>query len=129
MEFEIIRFHTDAHATCGVFLADKRPLFCSLELPWFDNQQNISCIPLGCYVSLKGNHDRLGRIVSLRGVEGREGILIHSANQTSELRGCIALGMEWGDGQLRILRSKEALEKLHSLLNEKPFVLRIASNI
>ena len=76
------------------------PFAVTLELPWKDNQQFISCIPKGSYVV-----DRIpvdgGKIVfKLRDVPGRTGIDIHIGNTVKDLKGCIAVGEnfnDWGD--------------------------------
>ena len=46
------------NGTFGVWINDNKPLFVTLELPWKDNQKDISCIPAGTYKVVKqfSNH-------------------------------------------------------------------------
>lgn len=64
----------------------------TIELPWRDNLQRISCIPEGTYKLLKRHSPRFDNHLHLPAVEGREWILIHPANYAlDELAGCIAI--------------------------------------
>lgn len=63
----------------------------ALERPWKNNQRNVSCIPLGEYeIGVEVHPHFKGEVLRLADVPGRDGILVHAANQVSELRGCIA---------------------------------------
>lgn len=64
----------------------------TLELPWKDNQRNISCIPDGRYPIIPRFSPRFQRHLHLLNVPGRDLILIHEANFVQQLRGCIAVG-------------------------------------
>lgn len=73
----------------------------TLELPWLDNQQRISCIPEGTYELIWRRTTKVrrgftwglqGGTVGLFSGGQRTNVLIHSANRTRELQGCIALG-------------------------------------
>lgn len=78
--------------TFGILNADGLK-FCTLELPWKNNQRQVSRIPKGFYA--------IHRIVTTKGretfqiqdVPDRTEILFDIANYTKELRGCVALGM------------------------------------
>ena len=63
----------------------------TIELPWEENLRNISCIPEGDYLLGLRHTERLGDHLVIEDVPGRQGILIHPANDAKkELRGCIA---------------------------------------
>lgn len=63
----------------------------TIELPWWNNERNISCIPEGAYLLAKRHSDRHGHHVVVTDVQGRDGILFHPANNAlKELEGCIA---------------------------------------
>lgn len=64
----------------------------TLELPWRDNKQSISCIPAGRYQVKKRYSHKYGNHLHILDVPGRVWILIHEANFVSQLRGCIAIG-------------------------------------
>lgn len=62
----------------------------AFELPWRNNQRQISCIPEGTYMAVKQKKQGLGDILRLSSVPGRSGVLVHVANSTKEILGCIA---------------------------------------
>ena len=64
----------------------------TLELPWLDNQSNISSIPAGKYKYVKRKSPSLGWVIHLLGTEPRTWIYIHSGNYTSQILGCILVG-------------------------------------
>ena len=106
----------------------------SLELPWRDNQPNVSCIPLGQYLGKRVYSEHFGRwVYALRDVPGRECVECHPANFAgdtsqgwhSDLRGCLCLGLEHGtidnpDGkpQRAVLSSAAALNQVMNLAGE-----------
>lgn len=76
-----------------LYLNDK--VYNTIELPWRDNLQRISCIPEGVYKLQKRHSPRFDQHLHLPDVEGREWILIHPANHAlDELAGCIAIVTE-----------------------------------
>ena len=56
----------------------------SLELPWLDNERSVSCIPAGTYDCERIQHPKYGHCWLVRGVVGRDGILIHIGNYAAE---------------------------------------------
>lgn len=63
----------------------------SLELPWLENERNVSCIPEGIYPIVKRQSSRFRDHLLIKDVPDRDLILLHPANDASdELRGCIA---------------------------------------
>ena len=69
----------------------------TLELPYKDNQRNISCIPAGKYkVRLRlaresATRDYLHLLV--KDVPNRDYILFHIGNKNSDTKGCILVGL------------------------------------
>jgi hypothetical protein len=88
----------------------------TIELPWLQNQQRISCIPEGEYVLQKRFIPKFKWHLHLRNVPGRDLILIHPANDAAtELLGCIApVTHHTGIGKGNF--SRKALEKLKALV-------------
>jgi hypothetical protein len=77
--------------TNGTLSFEGRSLCRTIELPWKGNVAGISCIPEGRYALVKRYSARLQWHLWIKGVPGRELILIHPANDALlELRGCIA---------------------------------------
>jgi len=63
----------------------------TIELPWENNQRNISCIPEGRYLLSRRFTEKRGDHIIVTNVRGRDSILFHPANDAlKELRGCIA---------------------------------------
>lgn len=94
--------------------------FKTLELPWKDNERNISCIPVGIYKAIKHNSPKFKQSFWLQDVPGRSEILMHVANYTSDLRGCIAPGDRYidinNDGIIDVANSKKTMDALYKIL-------------
>jgi len=63
----------------------------TLELPFLDNQKNVSCIHEGCYEYFIRPKPS-GKVIELKGVENRTHIQLHSGNYTSQILGCCLPG-------------------------------------
>jgi hypothetical protein len=62
-----------------------------IELPWKNNEHQVSCIPDGTYKLAKQYSKHLGHHLQVLDVPERDGIAIHPANNAKlELKGCIA---------------------------------------
>jgi len=109
----------------------------TLELPWKDNERNVSCIPEGFYDVVARQSPKYSNHLHVTGVEGRSLILIHPANFVgsknprtghSDLRGCIAVGEKYGDinadGIPEILNSKATMKALMQVAPDG-FVLEV----
>jgi len=109
------------------FEGEKRVYSCkTIELPWLNNQHNISCIPEGVYDCLRIIHPAKGRCFAVQNVPDRDGILIHKGNYVNgskiDSKGCILPGISFDDinddGFIDILDSTIALNNLLTLLTE-----------
>ncbi len=102
----------------------------SMELPWKDNQSNISCIPEGIYIVHKMmaeprrnyNYFRF-EFVKGRNIDkitGWSRILMHKITYVKDLLGCIGIGGAFkdlnGDQVPDMIDSTKALEKLWNYL-------------
>ena len=96
----------------------------TIERPWLDNKNGISCIPLGSYQVSKFVSPSKGDVFLLHDVPGRSMIEIHVANLASELEGCIAVGLDFTEQGVG--RSRLALDKLYERLPDN-FQLDIKS--
>ena len=104
----------------------------TLELPWRDNQPNISCIPAGEYETIIRKSPKFGIVYWLQNVPGRSYILIHSGNfggdkekgYKSHIYGCLLTGQKFGilAGQRAILNSRITLKRfMNHMSNEEAF--------
>lgn len=96
----------------------------TLELPWRNNQRNISCIPAGIYLAHRRRGSK-GNRWYLENVPGRSGIMFHALNWAgdkaagfkSDSRGCIGLGLGWTmrDGQIMLTQSSAAIAAFEAI--------------
>ncbi len=103
--------------TTGVLFNEQLDELCKiLELPWLDNVRRKSCIPEGEYRVMAHQSPKFGACFWVRDVPGRSEILIHPANYTRQLLGCLAPGLDFGDidgdGVIDVKSSRKAMEKL-----------------
>lgn len=90
MELELLRSYFP-EGTNGVVKREDLALCHTIELPWRDNMQQVSCIPEGRYQLVKRYSEKFKWHLQLLDVTSRDLILIHPANDAlKELKGCIA---------------------------------------
>jgi len=127
MELELIRSY-DPEGTNGELRYESKAICFTIELPWLQNQHNISCIPEGRYELRKRFVQKFGLHLLVVDVPERSWILIHPATDAkTQLKGCIAPVTNLiapGKGT----ESRLANEKLKALVlealgrNEKVFI-------
>jgi hypothetical protein len=117
----ITRYFRNNKITLGVMDVDglDLPIY-TLELPWKNNERNISCISKGNYTIKPHISPTHGKCFSIEGVINRDYILIHSGNVSSEIRGCILVGMSAGylKNNYAVLSSRKALQTLLKHIKE-----------
>jgi hypothetical protein len=88
----------------------------TLELPWKDNEKQISCIPIGNYKVVPRSSEKYKKHFHITNVPNRTWILIHFGNYFTQIRGCILTGTGFSDinkdGHLDVVNSKVALDAL-----------------
>jgi len=90
MELELIRTYFP-DGTNGELLHNNKRVCFTIELPWLDNKQKVSCIPEGRYELTKRYSPRFGHHLLVNNVGKRHLILLHAANDAlKELQGCVA---------------------------------------
>ena len=104
------------NGTNGKLLVNQQPICHTIELPWKNNQQNISCIPEGTYPLCRRYSEKFGWHLQVQNVPGRDLILLHPANNALlELEGCIApVTQITGEG--RGIKSRAAFEYIMALV-------------
>lgn len=68
--------------------------FSTLELGWWNNFKNLSCIPIGKYKVVKRVSERFNLHFHVKDVPNRNLILIHQGNFIQQTKGCILVGSE-----------------------------------
>jgi hypothetical protein len=90
MELELFRSY-DPEGTNGELRCGGKKICFTIELPWLQNQRNISCIPEGRYELKKRFVQKFGLHLLIVDVPDRSWILIHPATDAKlHLKGCIA---------------------------------------
>lgn len=115
MELELIRTYFP-NGTNGEFLIAGKRVCSSIELPWENNQHQVSCIPEGRYELTKRYSQRFDHHLLVNGVANRSYILIHAYNDAlKESKGCIApVSLCTGEGKGN--NSRVALKKLLTIV-------------
>lgn len=107
----------------------------TIELPWRDNEKNISCVPEGEYVLRKRESAVVRRTSGgayTRGwevcdVPDRTHIMIHVGNTVDDIEGCIAVGTRVGylGKNMAVLNSRAAFSKLMEAMADEEYDLII----
>lgn len=122
-----------------IYEGEKLVFICdTIELPWKENQRQVSCIPTGTYRCVYRESEKYPQHYILQNVPNRDFILIHQANYVGspnprtrkpDLLGCIGVGNGYsdlnGDGIVELTRSVVTLKKMIEVLNKRPFTLTI----
>ena len=131
MELELIRTYYP-EGTNGEIFYNKTRYCSSIELPWLNNRQRMSCIPEGKYELLIRYSHKFKWHLQLKNVKDRNLILIHPANDArKELKGCIA-PVSILESPGKGFKSRIALENLMGLVfpvldRNEQFLLTIKS--
>ena len=98
MKLTIIRLEMTEIVTRGVMLVDGSCKFVTLELPWRNNERNISCIPSGNYGLVPHSGAKYKDTFRVESVPDRGDIICpHIGNAASDTQGCVLLGMQFSD--------------------------------
>ncbi len=92
---DLIRVGTSARGTFGVIRHGQVPFVLTLERPWEDNKQDVSCIPAGRYRCRRIRSPRFGNTFEICDVPGRTHVLFHAGNTLEDTHGCILVGEEF----------------------------------
>lgn len=135
----------------GSIVAPGGGLVCkTLELPWKENQRQISCIPesgtlgadeFGYLVTLStpvpvddpdtlqdesgGRHPRNYWHYIVHNVPGRSGILIHRGKTPAWSKGCITVGGKFGNVNSETPTLEDSAEKLQDMVQSLPKTFRL----
>lgn len=89
----LVRDDQNAERTMGKLTAEGLSLF-TLELPWKNNQHDISCIPEGRYsLAFTWSQTHQKFMWHICGVPGRDAIEIHIGNTVKDVLGCVVVGL------------------------------------
>lgn len=108
----IERKSTTTTCSMGYLIANNKVICYTLELPWIDNLNNISCIPEGTYSGILRYDKTDGWRIQLENVPNRTGVQIHMGNYTKEIKGCILVGTDAKADDCSVQNSTTAYTKL-----------------
>lgn len=131
MKITIVRTQETANCTFGTLHIDESYFCVTLELPWLNNQHNISCIPVGTYKCNRHSSPKFGECWEIMDVPGRDEILIHAGNLPADTHGCVLVGSVRGivNNQKGIVNSKSTLKDLMDRTrHEKELEMEIKKN-
>lgn len=119
---DLIRVRSSSSGTFGVLCHGQVPFALTLELPWMDNQQNLSCIPAGRYRCRRIRSHRFGITYEICDVPGRTHVLFHAGNTIDDTQGCILIGEEFGGTRDKpmLVSSQRGFGELMSYLDGAP---------
>jgi hypothetical protein len=124
---ELIRFGLFKDRTIGRLTYNDEHFY-TIERPWLDNKQNVSCIPAGYYKLGRVDSPRFGPDTwEIKGVPGRTHILIHVANTAHDVFGCLGLAMGLLPQLQGVSVSKTAIENFYLMtkgLDEEEILIR-----
>lgn len=110
---------------CTVLSEEGKPLFSSLsmERPWKENKQKISCIPAGDYKVVLEYSDKFKKkLWEIKDVPNRSECKFHAVNYVFQLEGCIGLGEDLvdlnSDGYDDITNSRKTMERFHNAFGD-----------
>lgn len=125
----------------NVSVAGNEQSWHGLERPWLDNLPFESCIPTGTYALLSWESPRYGecyifvggRVSIDEGRAERYACLIHPANYTRQLQGCMALGMKKedyfkGKDSAAVWSSRDATNQFRNVVGTEPAQVVISWN-
>ena len=110
MKIQLERFAYSPFGTFGIWSMPEFQCF-TVERPWLDNKENVSCIPEDQYTMVPARFNRGGYdTYEIAPIEGRIEIKVHIANTMNDVLGCIGLGLDlgWLRGKWAVLNSRSA---------------------
>ena len=122
MKITLQRIKENDKQTIGeLFVNDKK--FYILELPWKDNQFQVSRIPAGIYKVVRRWSRTYKYHFHILDVPNRDMILIHIGNYNFDTKGCLIPGMFLTDinkdGYIDVADSGKAMTYLRAILPDK----------
>lgn len=113
------------------------PFAVSLELPWLQNKERLSCIPMGIYRCIPKESTKFRHHIyenfkdfncfEITDVPDRLSIEIHAGNIIDDTTGCICPGTFYGQYKDKpaVLNSRKAIQKLINVIGPEEFELII----
>jgi hypothetical protein len=136
-KFELKRIDCDEAGIFGLLIHKKKIVCVTLELPWKNNEKNISCIPSGIYLFEPIKSPQFGNVYEILEVPNRSHILFHAGNTIKNTKGCVLTGSSmmlrahWyggGDYIKKVYYSIKALNQLKGIAGSETSILNITGS-
>lgn len=132
----VLKRYPNPKCTPGALYYNGVELMKTIELPYINNEKNVSCVPVGAYgispyISAKypGKYksDKMPYVyalnninvgVKISGISQRTHILIHVLNFIEESQGCIGVGTHYHSTRWGVSNSRKAFEDLFSIVRD-----------
>lgn len=92
----LLRIGSSDLGTYGVLRDKAIPFAVTMEPPWRQNMQDVSCVPPGIYTCKRVQSPKFGETFEITGVPGRSHVLFHQGNYLDDTHGCILVAEEFG---------------------------------
>lgn len=121
------RTESSGEYTLGYLELNGNELCKTFELPFKDNEKNISCIPAGSYTLSPYPSSKFGAVYIINNVPNRNGILIHTGNTADDIEGCILVGDSFSiiNGKKAVMNSKKTFSKLKKVLGNSEYIFKV----
>ena len=129
MKVQIIRYKDDTVQTLGkMYVVDDNGATIltldTLELPYKDNQHDISCYPVGTYNCKKVPASHIPyEHIAIENIPNRAGCCIHIGNYHTDILGCTIVGNGLmdinSDGELDLMNSGKAFASLMAIVPDE----------
>ncbi len=118
MHLHLKRYAYAPGATLGRLRVDDETTLFSVERPWLGNKPFESCIPQGVYRCKRYSSAKYPDTFEVCDVPGRSKILIHVANWTEDVQGCIGLGLDPMPDRFGVSKSRDAMNRFRARLRD-----------
>jgi len=126
----LLRRYDGARGTLGTLIFPNGDSIVTLELPWLNNRNDVSCIPEGLYeinyrespIVERTSKGKYKKGYEIAGVPNRTFIMFHIGNFLRNSNGCVltgtTVGMNDADGNRTITQSAVAFDKFMKLMGQ-----------
>lgn len=121
----LTRYESTSDGTFGILRVNNE-IFHTVENPWINNQPFKSCVPSGDYSLVPHTSEKYGQVLCMvneprmithwqETYSKRYACLIHVANYSKDVQGCIGLGKRRHENM--VTHSKIAISDFYHLIN------------
>ena len=130
IEINLTRLAYEEDGTPGVLSVGAVVCGYTLELPWKNNERDISCFPEGDYSCEWRVSPSKGLRIHILNIEGRDHCMFHAGNWIRQILGCVLPGLKFlrkdGNGDKMVQSSRAALKRFEDLVpKDQDIILKV----